>query len=156
MQTRELLTEPKGPVGVLEAMMGDAVDDYLASVPRDESHPFLARQPRSWSLTAWGVIMQSQGHQIPHFHGSGWLSGVYYVRIPAVVGAPGETRAGWIEFGRPWADLDLAVEPEVRALQPEEGLMLLFPSYFFHGTIPFESAEERICIAFDVRPEFDD
>ena len=30
--------------------------------------------------------------------------------------------------------------------------MLIFPSYFWHGTIPFESGEDRIGVAFDVEP----
>ena len=30
--------------------------------------------------------------------------------------------------------------------------MLLFPSYLYHHTIPFESAGTRISIAFDVLP----
>ena len=37
--------------------------------------------------------------------------------------------------------------------RPEEGLIVLFPSFFFHRTIPFESAEERISVAFDVLRE---
>ncbi|MFM8391730.1 MAG: putative 2OG-Fe(II) oxygenase, partial [Methylophilaceae bacterium] len=28
-----------------------------------------------------------------------------------------------------------------------------FPSSLFHRTIPFSSDEERICIAFDLRPD---
>jgi hypothetical protein len=28
----------------------------------------------------------------------------------------------------------------------------LFPSYFYHGTIPSESREKRICISFDAQP----
>jgi hypothetical protein len=28
--------------------------------------------------------------------------------------------------------------------------MLLFPAYMYHRTIPFESLDKRICIAFDV------
>jgi hypothetical protein len=28
--------------------------------------------------------------------------------------------------------------------------MVLFPSYFYHRTVPFESDEVRISIAFDV------
>jgi hypothetical protein len=35
-------------------------------------------------------------------------------------------------------------------IRPEEGLMVLFPSYFYHGTVPLESDEVRISIAFDV------
>ena len=41
----------------------------------------------------------------------------------------------------------------MKAVRPEEGLLLLFPSYFYHGTVPFEAAEPRISIAFDVLPE---
>ncbi len=41
----------------------------------------------------------------------------------------------------------------MRTFQPEEGLMLLFPSYFYHRTVPFEAAEERISISFDVKPK---
>jgi hypothetical protein len=30
--------------------------------------------------------------------------------------------------------------------------MILFPSYFYHRTIPFESSQRRISIAFDAVP----
>jgi hypothetical protein len=42
------------------------------------------------------------------------------------------------------------VRPEVKAFLPEEGLMYMFPSYFYHRTIPFDSEQKRICIAYDV------
>jgi Putative 2OG-Fe(II) oxygenase len=29
---------------------------------------------------------------------------------------------------------------------------VLFPSSLFHRTIPFNSDEERICVAFDLKP----
>jgi hypothetical protein len=75
------------------------------------------------------------------------------VKLPEIVRVPGPGQAGWIEFGRPPEHFHGSVEPEVRAFQPEEGLMLLFPSYFYHRTVPFESAGTRISIAFDVLPE---
>ncbi len=152
-QTGEFLGEPQGPVAVLEEMIGGAVDDYMRSVPKDGAHPFLANQPRRWRLHAWAVVLQPQGHQAPHIHPTGWLSGVYYVKLPRVVGAPDRGQAGWIEFGRPRSDFHCTVEPEVRAMRPEEGLMLLVPSYFYHRTVPFESAEERISVAFDIIEE---
>ena len=40
---------------------------------------------------------------------------------------------------------------KVRRVCPQEGSMFFFPSYFLHGTVPFESAEPRISIAFDLR-----
>ena len=33
------------------------------------------------------------------------------------------------------------------------GDVVFFPSSVFHRTIPFNSNEERICIAFDVKPQ---
>ena len=38
----------------------------------------------------------------------------------------------------------------VRLIKPEEGLLLLFPSYFYHRAVPFESTDVRVSIAFDV------
>ncbi len=43
-----------------------------------------------------------------------------------------------------------AIAPEVRFYRPEEGLMFLFPSYFYHRTVPFESEQLRVSIAFDI------
>ncbi len=42
------------------------------------------------------------------------------------------------------------VEPEIRSYQPKEGLVVLFPSYFYRHTVPCACDEERITIAFDV------
>ena len=38
----------------------------------------------------------------------------------------------------------------MKLVRPQEGTLLLFPSYFWHRTIPFDSAEQRISIAFDL------
>ena len=66
-------------------------------------------------------------------------------------------RSGWIEFGRPdCATADSAKgggAPETAAFRPVAGAAFFFPSYFFHGTIPFAGSEERIGIAFDAYPE---
>jgi len=151
--TGELLIAPKGPVAALEELMNEAVADYITQLPVDPAHPFLATRPSRYRLTAWAIVLQAEGHQIPHNHPSAWLSGVYYVQLPAIVAMPGQQQAGWIEFGRPPDHFHTTVEAEVRAFQPEEGLMLLFPSFIYHRTVPFESAETRISIAFDVVPD---
>ena len=82
---------------------------------------------------------------------SGWLSSVYYAKIPEVIGMLDQ--AGWIEFGRPDPRFYGISDFAVRLLQPVEGLMVLFPSYFWHRTVPFESQEQRISFAFDVLAE---
>ncbi|MCZ6606099.1 MAG: putative 2OG-Fe(II) oxygenase, partial [Alphaproteobacteria bacterium] len=152
----EILGGPKGPAAALEGMIRSAVEDYenhMESWPARSSHPFIATRPRRWRLTAWAVVLETQGYQTAHIHPDGWLSGVYYVKIPAAIGTAGQGQAGWIEFGRPRAHYHCTREPEVKAFRPEEGLMMVFPSYFYHRTIPFEAAEQRISIAFDVLPE---
>jgi uncharacterized protein (TIGR02466 family) len=152
--TEELLVEPKGPFTAFENLVNEAIGLYLRSLIHDPGHPYLAHSPVRWRLTVWGVILDRQGHQEPHMHADGWVSGVYYAKVPAEVNAADGTRAGWIEFGRPPAQFQGAGTPELRAIRPEEGLLLLFPSYCYHRTIPYDSDDERISIAFDALPQF--
>ncbi len=35
-------------------------------------------------------------------------------------------------------------------IRPRLGLMVLFPSYFWHHTVPFTGDQERISVAFDI------
>jgi hypothetical protein len=41
---------------------------------------------------------------------------------------------------------------EKKLYAPQVGDVVFFPSSVFHRTIPFSSNEERICIAFDLKP----
>jgi hypothetical protein len=63
-----------------------------------------------------------------------------------------DAQAGWIEFGAPPANIGHRRPHETRRVKPEPGCMLLFPSYVYHRTIPFEGGEDRISFAFDVVP----
>lgn len=151
-QTDDLLAGDAGPVGDLAALFADAVEAY-----RQEALPVAgpysaANWPVRWSLRAWATVLDASGHQDPHHHPSGWLSGVYYVHVPPGVSRSPDDSAGWIEFGRPDPFFGVTAAPDVRLFQPEEGLMLLFPSHFWHRTIPFIDAEPRISIAFDLVP----
>ena len=65
---------------------------------------------------------------------------------------PAREPEGWLEFGRAYYMLGAKNEPPLRLVKPEEGLIVLFPAYFGHRTIPFETDEERISVAFDVMP----
>ncbi len=149
LHTRELLSEPLGPFAEFHQALQRKAQAYLHDLPSDPSHPFTASKPSSLKLTIWAVVMNAGGHQLPHNHGDGYFSGVYYVQVPDVVARSGDGQEGWIEFGRPPDEFNCRVEPEVITIQPEEGLVLLFPSYVYHRTIPFTSDQQRISIAFD-------
>lgn len=151
-----LLVEPKGPFAAFENVIRGAVEAYCDTFKSDPSHPFLSvPPPTDWSLTVWSVVMEEEGHQIPHIHPTGWLSGVYYPKVPATIDANSDGRTGWIEFGRPPETFHATKLPELRYFCPEEGLLILFPSYLYHRTIPFTGHDARISIAFDVIPKTD-
>jgi Tfp pilus assembly protein PilF len=151
--TDEFLVEGDGPAGDLLRIVDRAVADYLATAARpDPSHPFLVDPPRRWALTSWSAVLDRQGSLDPHMHLDGYVSGVYYPKIPPGVGSGAAGTAGWFELGRPPDYYGCRKVPEIRAIEPREGRMILFPSYFYHRTIPFEGPEPRISIAFDAMP----
>jgi len=150
--SRELLQGDSVVVRALAATIDAGVRDYIDKHPGDPGHPFLATIPEHWRLTAWAVVMREQGHQIPHIHATAWLSGVYYPLIPASITDNDPAHAGWIEFGRPDPVFPLAMLPDLRLIRPRQGLMVLFPSYVFHRTLPLRGNDLRISVAFDVMP----
>lgn len=98
---------------------------------------------------AWSVQLQPGGFHADHLHPDGWLSSACYIALPGAVA--GEGREGWIRFGEP----GIPTEPGLKAqhfIKPEPGLLALFPSYMWHGTVPFSGDETRLTIAFDVVP----
>ena len=113
-------------------------------------HEWVRMKPAGWSLRAWGVLLDQGGHQNPHIHPAAWLSGVYYPRMPAAaVGA--QPPAGWLEIGRasPYAYANPPTSLQVQMIRPEEGTLVLFPSYYWHATGP-ATAPGRVSLAFDV------
>ena len=97
----------------------------------------------------WSVQLASGGYHAPHVHPEGWLSSAFYVDLPAAVDAGG--REGWIGFGAPPFVCATPTPPE-HYEKPEPGKLVLFPSYMWHGTVPFTGEDARLTIAFDVVP----
>jgi uncharacterized protein (TIGR02466 family) len=150
--TKELLNSGDPLCAALRAFAVEQIGAYTQSLPADPDHPLTAGQPRRHTLESWGVVMWAQGYQVAHIHKKAWISGVYYVQLPEVIGEARSDNAGWIEFGHGPADLYTRSTPPTRRIKPVEGLMITFPSYLWHRTIPFESTQRRICISFDVIP----
>ena len=110
---------------------------------------------------AWSVLLQPNGYHIDHVHPDGWLSSACYIDLPDTLGADDDDgdgggadetqRAGWLRFGA----VPLPLTPPLRAelyLRPQPGLLVLFPSYMWHGTVPFSGTQTRLTIAFDIVP----
>lgn len=149
--TGELLEAPTEAIRVFERNLRRAIDDWIRSLTPEAGHPFLGGIPGDYRLNTWATLVPEQGEISPHIHEESWLSGAYYPHLPEAM-AGDDDRDGWIEFGRPSAELPAVPDESLRLVRPEEGLLLLFPSYLFHRTLPFRGAGERVSVSFDVAP----
>ena len=138
-------------IQALNTLILDAVRKRMQSITGN--HPFAKHVPRAYKLHAWTVIMNEGGHQIPHMHASAWLSGVYYVEVPSSVTRNDPANRGWLEFGPAegrWHRAETSVP--MRRICPEPGLLVTFPAFFWHGTLPLQGRSRRISYAFDIVP----
>lgn len=144
-----LSIDPPEAVQRFKQALAVAVADYCRALPDLPNHPFAARRPASASLDVWCVVMHEGGHQVPHIHPEAWLSGAYYPMLPESMRGADEP-AGFLAFGEPDRPFPSALPARIVRVRPEEGLLVLFPSYFFHHTHPFQGAGTRVSVAFDV------
>jgi len=105
---------------------------------------------------SWSVRLHDGGYHTSHVHPRGWISSACYLQLPdsmktTAAGRGSATAEGILSFGAPGmlTTPSLAAELSVR---PEVGKLVLFPSYFWHGTLPFRSDQPRLTVAFDVVP----
>ncbi|MGQ0801367.1 MAG: tetratricopeptide repeat protein [Pseudomarimonas sp.] len=132
-----------------------SVNGWLAKLEVDRTHPFRSRLGSGAQICgSWSVKLWSAGKHANHIHPQGWISSAFYLALPASVTDPinGEAQAGHIQFGQPPVELGLGLSPR-RVIRPQTGKLALFPSYMWHGTVPFADLDPRITIAFDMTPE---
>lgn len=149
-QTRGNIFEKRNPdMRGFADLVRQAVASMLPRLPQDETHPFLRRNSGQIKFAgSWSVRLASSGFHTNHIHQSGWLSSAFYLTLPPEVGT---SQAGALTFGVPDAAFGLDLEPR-RIDIPRAGRLVLFPSYFWHGTVPFESQSHRLTMAFDAVP----
>lgn len=147
-QTRgRLFDRDNAAIVALRDALQSAVDAYRHLLPAfDKNHPLLRHRDRALKVDGgWSVRLLSSGFHVPHLHPDGVLSSAFYVRVPELDSARKE---GWLELGRPALDLQLTLGP-FACVEPQPGMLVLFPSYLYHSTRPF-SEGERMSVAFDV------
>ena len=133
------------------AVVRQQVDAYVAR-RIGSPHPLMAQRPDTVRLDGWALVLSEDGRELHHIHPDGWLTAVYYVRTPKAEG-DGKPPPGSIVFG-PWppaCDHVLPAFPRWH-FEPQAGMLLIFPSFMGHHTIPTSVAGARICVALDVVP----
>lgn len=148
----DLLAHDDPAIRGFHAALDAAIAAYGDALPDLHGHPHIDGRPRGYALDVWGNILRAQGHQDGHIHNLGWLSGVYYVEMPEALDEEDPDHQGWIEFNHPGYGIpDRGTATEHRVC-PRPGMIVLFPSYVWHRTVPFEGEGERISVAFDLHP----
>lgn len=136
----------------LRSAVVDAIDEFRRSLPPvDPGHPFLAH-PRDRLIRfagSWSVRLRSGGRHSNHVHPQGWISSALYVSLPERKADEPED-SGWFTLGSPDERLEIDLPPW-RKIEPIETRLVLFPSWMWHGTVPFRDGE-RLTVAFDVAP----
>jgi tetratricopeptide (TPR) repeat protein len=146
----DLLELPDPTIRAFRQALQPAVDAHLRHLGTG-TDPLRRRNTGRWKIDGiWSVWLRPHGFHHNHTHPQAWLSSASYIELPDEVAAEG--RAGWIKFGEP----GLPTRPRLsfeHAVKPEPGMLVLFPSYMWHGTIPFVTGDSRLTIAFDIVPD---
>ncbi len=148
-QTEHNLPRDNPVIAAFFAMLDAPIREYIANLRDDASHPVDGRRGTGYRISgSWSVKLQAGGYHIDHVHPRGWLSSAYYVDLPDVSDA--DSRAGWLKFGE--AGTGIAGCGPEHFVRPAAGMLVLFPSYMWHGTVPFAAGGPRVTAAFDVVP----
>jgi len=144
---RNLLALKNPAIGAFMKAADEHVRDYISRLTPED--PVGARKTERYRYESFSSTrLLNEGYLPNQVHDRGWITGLYTVAC-----SPAEQRryprAGHIMLGapnRPVANCG----PEMW-IEPKEGLLVLFPSYIWHGVAPIEGAE-LLTLTFDVTP----
>lgn len=152
-QTSEKLFDYQLPIlKTLQQELCLVTSAFLSDLPKDINHPFLKRNTNSFRVTdSWSVLLNKSGFHKNHYHSEGWMSSPYYIKIPSVIDCFTK-KEGWLKLGEPGFNMYKKI-PVKKIIKPEEGKLIQFPSYMWHGTTALKSDVERLTIAYDITPK---
>jgi len=137
-------------VRAIHEAIGPPIDEWVAGMGKGPD-PVRRRNTGKWALNGiWSVRLFSAGFHDDHVHPGGWLSSACYIDLPPI--GDEESHAGWLKFGEPGGLTTVPPLVAEKFVEPKPGRLVLFPSYMWHGTVPFTADESRLSVAFDVVP----
>lgn len=151
-QTPRDLTTINDPVfkAFYKALDGP-IRQYMADIGNAKDHPLTARNTGDYRIAGgWSVELHGSGRHVNHVHPEGWISSSYYVLVPEETKTDAN-KAGWIKFAEPPYTTTPPSPPE-KWVRPEAGMLVLFPSFLWHGTQPIYDDSVRVTAPFDAVP----
>lgn len=97
----------------------------------------------------WFNVNNTSDYNSIHNHHGAVLSGVYYVNVPENSGSIEFYREDDIEYYLPPLESYNAFTKQKHVVDPEPGMLLLFPGWVKHSVQPNKSKEERVSISFN-------
>lgn len=147
-----LLAEPVAVIQDYRQVLEQQILHYLQSLPQDPTHPLLRRNQQKFQIVgSWSVRLQQAGFHSNHVHPQGWLSACTYLEVPPTVNEQDSERQGWLKLGETCLGLGDR-EQVAKAICPQPGMVVLFPSYSWHGTYPFSGTGSRMTAPCDISP----
>jgi len=149
--TQDLSRSADPVIQALFTAFAAPIRHYLAHIGHGND-PLRRRNEGRWRFNgSWSVRLHSAGFHTNHTHPRGWISSACYIELPDCMN-DGRSDEGVLTFGEPGIATTPRLGPEY-SVRPQVGMLVLFPSYFWHGTVPFRSHQARLTVAFDAVPE---
>lgn len=102
-------------------------------------------------LRFWATVLPAGAYQLSHHHPQALTSAVFWVEVPPAIAAANEQdNAGAIEFGRPSVRFHCQRPPLLRLVQPQPGILVRVPSWFWCCRRPFAGGGELISVTFNL------
>jgi uncharacterized protein (TIGR02466 family) len=104
------------------------------------------------SISGWATVCRAGAYHAPHSHPDSAWSGVYYV--DPGTRSPDQRLSGVLEFLDPRAGVEAVTAPgdpygEPVRIQPQAGLLVIFPSWLYHWVHPYAGETPRVAISFN-------
>jgi uncharacterized protein (TIGR02466 family) len=127
----------------------EMINNSLLEVVRDLAWD--SEEVKPSIINCWAMVNGKNASNLLHNHSNAYLSGVYYLKAPE--------NSGNLYFHDPRVGTQMLVPPYEKITpitlskliyKPIEGMLVIFPSWLWHGVEINQSEEERISISFNV------
>jgi uncharacterized protein (TIGR02466 family) len=148
----QLFQQDSRLISLARESLAECVAQYIRDLPDDPLHPTACRKANGFEFSgSWSCRLPASGFHISHIHPKAWISSAYYVQVPSTV-EDDIGHEGWLAIGRSEYELNAADMAET-FIKPVVGRLVLFPSFYWHGTVPFSGEGNRVTISFDALPK---
>ena len=139
------LVNPGPPINFINSFK-----DFLKHIIEDEiGWEYIPNKQRVVAM--WAIINKKNSYNVKHNHQNCYLSSAYYIKKPENSGDitfydPKESKT----YRFPEVEKHTNYSAESITIKPEEGDLLIFPSYLYHDVGVNLSDEERIVVSFNI------